>query len=285
MNTIDILFESANDDFYIGTYCDDAYFTEAEKEGFIKSGLDKIKKAFEVLCQKIKDFFTSKKYKDTEEDGKNAIKKDPSLGKKTTKMPNYDKLHKLGEDTIKELNYKGSNPKKIMAKYKKQRDAILGAGAAVVVSLTALLANTKSKAKKRQNHLQTEINRLNQYNEEIKNKVHDLENENRDLEFDNTELKADLNSFKNRYNDIKKENEKYASSDKTLKDMMTDNRKLKAEVDDYKSKLTDKEVYIKELDKRFKFTSDIIKELLAFTFQETSETTKKNQRTDRKCCY
>lgn len=268
MEYIDILFESANADFNIGLNGSDLYFTEAEKDSFMKSAVDKIKKAFETFRKKISEFFGSKKYKDTEAAAKDAIKEDPSLGKKTTKMTDYDALHKLGKETIDELKKPGADVEKLMAKYKKQRNAILGAGAAVVVSLTGLLSHVTTKHKKKEKELATLLEESSEALAQAADKNVSLDIENNELR-DKNELLDDSN------NALRKENEKLLKADKTLSKTLDENDKLKVKLHQTENRLESSIKSQADLSKQFKFASDIAKELLTFTFQETTETTKK----------
>ena len=59
-------------------------------------------------------------------------------------MPDYDKLHKLNKDTVNRMTDKNCDPEKEMAKYKKQRNILLGAGAAVTISLGVALMKIKN---------------------------------------------------------------------------------------------------------------------------------------------
>ena len=60
-------------------------------------------------------------------------------------MPDYEKLHKLNRDTVHRMTDKNCDPEKEMAKYKKQRNILLGASAAVTISLGTIVALLKKQ--------------------------------------------------------------------------------------------------------------------------------------------
>lgn len=142
-NEIDVEFHDIMTDLWLinGTSC----YTEAAeqaKENIFQRAIKKIKELFQKVKDKITEFLQSKKLKKVEK----QLQENPELAKKTVKIPDYDKLHKLNLDTANRMTDKNCDPEKEMAKYKKQRNVILGAGALVTISLgTALVKLKKSK--------------------------------------------------------------------------------------------------------------------------------------------
>lgn len=139
-NELAVEFHDIETDLWLinGTSC----YTEAAeqaKENIFQRAVKKIKELFQKVKDKITEFIQDREFKKLEK----QLQENPELAKKTVKMPDYDKLHKLNKDTANKMTDKNCDPEKEMAKYKKQRNILLGAGAAVTISLGVALMKIK----------------------------------------------------------------------------------------------------------------------------------------------
>lgn len=125
----------------------DTFMEDGDSNIFTKIK-DKIKEIVDKFKEWINNFFNksdTKKEKEIEE----TIEKNPKLKNKKVKIKDYDKLSKLEQETISDLE-RARSPEDVdkkMASYKKKRAAILAA--TVTVSLGALLAYKKTVKNKR----------------------------------------------------------------------------------------------------------------------------------------
>ena len=148
-----------------------------ESSGVVDRIGSMISKAVEGLgkmIQKIIDFIQSKVFKTKINKAEEAINNNPSLKNTKVKIKDYDKLDKLNQKVKKELP-KSKDPEALMGKYRKQRNVILAASAAVAVTLGGLLLWTKKTNAESLNAMSTECTKnLNSLRKVLETKQADL---------------------------------------------------------------------------------------------------------------
>lgn len=173
----------------LSTFIDSDVFMESSSDStsVFDKMIEKVKTVIKKVKSSITEFLTSKTVDKQLNDLKEKINEDPSLKNQTATMVDYDKLDKLNTSTLKELE-KTDDPEAVITKYRKQRNVILAASAAVTVTLgTALVMITKNK-NKRINKLddqlkqaESSLTKLKHRYVRVKNKAVLLSNENEKL--------------------------------------------------------------------------------------------------------
>lgn len=163
----EIFWDRMNLEFFIDSNYDDGYYTESVKDVFSKAAdfingiIKKIKEAFTKFKIKLSEIFTNKKLENKIDELEKAMKERPELKEQKVTMPDYDQLEKLRDDIRADIQKEMKQPMNIninpdksyalekkMKKYKKQRNIILGATAAVTITLGAALVYLKSSKDK-----------------------------------------------------------------------------------------------------------------------------------------
>jgi hypothetical protein len=134
-----VLMEAASDiDSLSGNY-----YTEeggGKKTNFFTKIISKIKEIFEKFKKSITEFFSSKETKDAVSGTQKAMQANPELKKKKISFPPIDKLSKANEEAAKKIQNAKTpeEAQQIVADYNKKTNILLGAGAAVTVTLGAV---------------------------------------------------------------------------------------------------------------------------------------------------
>ena len=158
----DILYESIHLDILKYSIMEDVYIEQGESSSkfktFVNNIIEKIKKFFINAKNAIINFFTKKAVNDKLDDIEQSIEKNPELGKREVKIPDYKELDKLYEKTISDLEHRVEDSEKIMEKYKKERKRILiGAAGLTTVSLATAIGIVKNIGKKTEERLNEKI--------------------------------------------------------------------------------------------------------------------------------
>lgn len=123
---------------------DSPFFMEAGNgNGLISRIFSKIREILEKCKKAISDFFASASFKKKSEQAENAIKSYPDIGREKVNIPDYQKLDRLNQSTLRELQ-RAKDPVAVVEKYKKQRNAILG-GALIGSTVAGALAFIKKR--------------------------------------------------------------------------------------------------------------------------------------------
>ena len=189
---LDILKSSIMEDIYIES--DDSFFDKVKK--FIGDIIEKIKKFFSNAKDAITNFFTRKNIDDKLDKIETAIKENPELGKQQISIPNYDDMHELYKKTISDLEGKVEDTEKTMAKYRKQRNTIMKAGAVTTVTLAAGIGIVRHIGKKKQKELEFKNKELQAQCMKDKKEIEDLEQEVADQRMENTKKAEQIESQK-----------------------------------------------------------------------------------------
>ena len=158
----DILYESIHLDILKYSIMEDVYIEQGESSSkfktFVNNIIEKIKTFFSNAKKAIINFFTKKAVNDKLDDIEQSIKKNPELGKRKVKIPDYKELDKLYEKTISDLEHRVEDSEKIMEKYKKERKRILiGAAGLTTISLATAIGIVKNIGKKTEEKLNKKI--------------------------------------------------------------------------------------------------------------------------------
>lgn len=157
----DILYESIHLDILKYSIMEDVYIEQGESSSkfktFVNNIIEKIKKFFINAKDAIINFFTKKAVNDKLDDIEQSIKKNPELGKRKVKVPDYKELNKLYEKTISDLEHRVEDSEKIMEKYKKERKRILIGAGLTTVSLATAIGIVKNIGKKTEERLNKKI--------------------------------------------------------------------------------------------------------------------------------
>ena len=157
----DILYESIHLDILKYSIMEDVYIEQGESSSkfktFVNNIIEKIKKFFINAKEAIINFFTKKAVNDKLDDIEQSIKKNPELGKRKVKIPDYKELDKLYEKTISDLEHRVEDSEKIMEKYKKERKRILIGAGLTTVSLATAIGIVKNIGKKTEKKLNKKI--------------------------------------------------------------------------------------------------------------------------------
>ena len=187
-NELAVEFHDIETDLWLikGTPC----YTEAAQEAqgnILQRAIKKTKELIQKTKDKVKQFLQDRKFKKMEE----AVNKDPNLKNKKVKVPDYDKLHKLNADTLDRLTDKNCDVEKEMAKYKKQRNILLGAGAVATVGIGYLISRCK-RFSKDLDYMHDYVDDLKLDNESYSYMIKDLlQGSEGSIEFNNSGIKAD----------------------------------------------------------------------------------------------
>lgn len=168
----DILYESIHLDILKYSIMEDVYIEQGESSSkfktFVNNIIEKIKKFFINAKKAIINFFTKKAVNDKLDDIEQSIKKNPELGKREVKIPDYKELDKLYEKTISDLEHRVEDSEKIMEKYKKERKRILiGAAGLTTVSLATAIGIVKNIGKKTEEKLNKKIEAVDKNIKEV----------------------------------------------------------------------------------------------------------------------
>ena len=163
----EIMCEKMNLELFLSDNIFEDYYTESVQDifqkavDFISGIIKRIKESFNKFKTKIAEIFTNKKLEDKINELEQAMKENPQLKDEKVSMPDYEQLEKLRNDIRSDIQKEMSRPTNIninpdksyaleqkMKKYKKQRNKILAASAAVTITLGAALVYLKSSKDK-----------------------------------------------------------------------------------------------------------------------------------------
>ena len=186
-----MMVESIISDIYLASH-DDYFYEDANQSGnnFLKSAMDKLTKLFSTVREKITSVFAKKN--EQIDSAVAAIQSSPELMQQKVETIDYDRLKKLNQDTIMEIETT-KNLRETMEKYKKQRNRLLAAEAITAISLGKLCMWIKGRGEK-------SCKELKENEKEYKKKIHQLEKQ--------LENRKEANVAKNKeINRLEKENE------------------------------------------------------------------------------
>jgi hypothetical protein len=111
-----------------------------KSDSIVKKAIDKIRKIFETIKNRITEFFDGQRTKNQVVKLEAAMKKDPSLKNKKVKIPDTSKEDKLIKDTENKLKHAKSKDEvnKIMEDYRKKKKEIVAGAAVVTVTVAAV---------------------------------------------------------------------------------------------------------------------------------------------------
>lgn len=129
----------------IANMIDFNYMIETSEDSIIDRFIDKMKQTIVKMKNKINDFITSATIKSKMEEIKDIFQKNPSLKNEKIKVKDYEKLDKLGQETLNELETT-KDIEATMQKYRKQRNKLMVGSTLVTISLsTAFIFVIKKK--------------------------------------------------------------------------------------------------------------------------------------------
>ena len=204
----DILYESIHLDILKSSIMEDIYIENGEStkkkiKNFVDNIIEKIKTFFSNAKEAIVNFFTRKNIDDKLDKIETAIKENPELGKLQISIPNYDDMHDLYQKTISDLEGKVEDTEKTMEKYRKQRNAIMKAGAVTTVSLAAGIGIVRHIGKKKQEELEFNNKELQAQCMKDKKEIEDLEQEVADQRMENIKKAEQIEAQKRTIRDQK----------------------------------------------------------------------------------
>jgi hypothetical protein len=160
-------------------------------DSFFETVLKKLNEIFERIKETITNIFTKKENEEKIQKVNEAIKKDPTLGKKKVKLRDHSKEKELDKKTMSEIgDVKTVGQLAVkMDSYRKQRNKAIAIGATVTVTL-AFVGSKLLKKKDQQ------ISELTAQNKEQRTLITRLGNRN-------NSLRAKLNATKGKLKDTK----------------------------------------------------------------------------------
>lgn len=204
----EIEFNEIRADLIVSPYMESAdFFFESEGDGnFFTRMIEKIGTLINNIKEKIISFFKKDTTEKTVKEIEDVAKENPELLNAAVSIRDYHALYSLNEMTQKKLMDEKCEVEKTMKKYRKQRNIILAAGAAVTISLgAALVIVTKKKDEK--------ISSLENLYKSVKRKLHIKEQKYEDL-------KQDHISYKNKAEDkIKSLNSTVSKQNDTIEEL------------------------------------------------------------------
>ena len=189
-----LILETQRDFNYLFYGIDNEYMTESSGDGsnFIDTIISKVKEIIQKIKEKIQSFFAEKSTKETINQVQEKAKKNPELLKKKVDVIDYDKLNKLNMEMQAELSRGNGNLKEKMEKYRKQRNAVIAAGAVTTVTLGTLLAIITKKKNDKISELNGQLNKTTKNLNSLKSRHDKLNGNIRSLQEENQDLKDKL---------------------------------------------------------------------------------------------
>lgn len=175
-------------------------FLEAEGKSIFQKIMDKLKDIIDKVKKKITDFINSTVFKKKVKELETTLDENPELKNVKVKIPDYEKVHKLNNDTLIILD-KSNDTEKLMEKYRKQRNKLLGALTVTVVTAGAALVFLKKYSDKKIAVLDEALKKSNKI-------VHKLNDENINLTKSNKELNDANSTLRTAVDDLKMELDK-----------------------------------------------------------------------------
>lgn len=199
----EIGFNEIQADLIVSPYMESSdFFFESEAEGnFFTRMIEKIGTLINNIKEKIISFFKKDTTEKTVKEIEDVAKENPAFLRTHVTMADYNALYDLSERTQKQLMNEKCDVEKTMKKYRKQRNIILAAGAAVTISLgAALVIVTKKKDEK--------ISSLEKLYKSVKRKLQIKEQEYEDLKQDHIGYKNKAeDKIKSLNNTVSKQND------------------------------------------------------------------------------